>query len=159
MRDIEGAIELGAFVGWTHTNPKDKRNRFATSLQFLQDVSDEHEGFLFAASAKYFQPVSRPLTLTAGITLTYGSSDYMQTYFGVDANNAARSGLTQFSAGSGIRDIKFPLLAIYSLSPKWHLTGGAVISILTGDASDSPVVDDSGSSTQIYAGLGAVYAW
>ncbi len=159
MRDIEGAFEFGAFVGWTAVNPKDKRNRFTTSLQLLQDISDEHEGFLISASARYFLPVSRALTLSAGASLTYGSSDYMQTYFGVDANNAARSGLNQFSAEGGIRDIRFPLMAIFSLNPKWHITGGAIISLLTGDAADSPVVDDRGSSTQIFAGLGVAYAW
>jgi len=159
MRDIQGAFEFGAFVGWTAVNPKDKRNRFTTSLQVLQDISDEHEGFLFSASARYFLPVSRPLTLSAGATLTYRSSDYMQTYFGVDADNATRSGLNQFSAGGGLRDVRFPLMAIFSLSPKWHITGGAVISLLTGDAADSPVVDNRGSSTQIFAGVGIAYAW
>jgi outer membrane scaffolding protein for murein synthesis (MipA/OmpV family) len=99
------------------------------------------------------------LTLSIGATVTYGSSDYMQTYFGVDSNNAARSGLSQFSAGSDLRDVRIPVMAIYSLSPNWHLSGGLIYSRLLGDASDSPVVDDRGSSDQLYAGLGVAYAW
>ena len=83
----------------------------------------------------------------------------MQTYFGVDSNNAARSGLSQFTADSGLRDVRIPIMVIYSFNPNWHLTGGVVYSKLLGDASDSPVVDDRGSSDQLYAGVGVAYAW
>ena len=159
MRDIDSTVEAGVFAGWTWIGEKDPRNRFAASVSFLNDVGGEHDGYLVAASARYFQPVSRPLTLSVGATATYGSSDYMQTYFGVDANNASRSGLSQFSAGGGVRDIKFPIMAIFSLSPKWHVAGCVIFGKLLGDASDSPVTNDRGSDTQIYAGIGVAYAW
>jgi outer membrane protein len=159
MRDIDATAEAGAFAGWTWIGEKDPRNRFATSVSFLNDVGGEHEGYLVAASARYFKPVSRPLTLSFGATATYGSSDYMQTYFGVDANNASRSGLSQFSAGSGFRDIRIPIMAIFSFSPKWHVAGGLIFSKLLDDASDSPVTNDRGSDNQFYVGLGVAYAW
>ncbi len=38
----------------------------------------------------------------------------MQTYFGVDSIIAARSGLSQFSAGSALRDVRIPVMAIYT---------------------------------------------
>jgi outer membrane protein len=159
MRDIDGTVEAGVFAGWTWIGEDDPRHRFTTSVQFLQDVAGEHEGYLVSASARYFQPVTLPLTLSIGATLTYGSSDYMQTYFGVDSDNAARSGLPEFSASSGMRDVRIPMMAIYSLSPKWHIAGGLIYSRLVGDASDSPVVDERGSRDQLFAGLGVAYAW
>ncbi len=159
MRDIDGTVEAGLFGGWTWIGDDDPRHRFTATAEFLYDVGDTHDGYLISAGARYFQPVARPLTLSIGATVTYGSGDYMQTYFGVDSNNAARSGLSQFSAGSGLRDVRFPIMAIYSLSPNWHLSGGLVYSRLLGDASDSPLVDDRGSSDQLYAGLGVAYAW
>lgn len=159
MRDVDGTLEAGVFAGWTWLGEDDPRHRFTTSVQFLHDVASEHEGYLVSASARYFQPVARPLTLSIGVTLTYGSDDYMQTYFGVDSDNAARSGLSQFSADSGLRDVRIPMMAIYSLSPKWHIAGGLIYSRLVGDASDSPVVDERGSSNQLFAGLGVAYAW
>jgi outer membrane protein len=159
MRDIDGTVEAGLFGGWTWIGDDDPRHRFTATAEFLYDVGDTHDGYLISAGARYFQPVTRPLTLSIGATVTYGSSDYMQTYFGVDSNNAARSGLSQFSAGSGLRDVRIPVMAIYSLSPNWHLSGGLIYSRLLGDASDSPVVDDRGSSDQLYAGLGVAYAW
>ncbi len=159
MRDIDGTAEIGLFGGWTWIGDDDPRHRFSVSAEFLHDVGDTHEGYVASVSAKYFQPVTLPLTLSIGAAITYGSSDYMQTYFGVDSANAARSGLSQFSADSGLRDIRIPMLAIYSLSPNWHLSGGLVYSRLLGDASDSPIVDDRGSSDQLFAGIGVAYAW
>ncbi len=158
MRDIDGTVEAGVFGGWRWIGDEDPRHRFTTSVQFLHDVGDTHEGYIISGSARYFQPVARPLTLSIGATVTYGSSDYMQTYFGVDANNAARSGLREFSAGSDLRDVRFPVMAIYSFSPNWHVSGGLIYSKLLGDASDSPVVDDRGSSDQLFAGVGVAYA-
>jgi outer membrane protein len=159
MRDIDGTLEAGLIGGWTWIGDDDPRHRFNATVEFLHDVADTHEGFLVSAGARYFQPVTLPLTLSIGATVTYGSSDYMQTYFGVDSDNAARSGLSQFSAGSGLRDVRIPVMAIYSLSPNWHLSGGLVYSRLLGDASDSPVVDDRGSRNQLFAGVGVAYAW
>ena len=159
MRDVDGAVEAGLFAGWTWHGGRDPRHRFTTGVQFLQDVTDKHDGFTANISARYFQPVSRPLTLSIGAALTYGNSDYMETYFNVDADNASRSGLRQFDADSGLRDFRVPLMAIYSFSPKWHLAGGLIYSRLLGDAADSPVTDDRGSENQLYIGLGIAYAW
>ena len=159
MRDIDGTVEAGVFGGWTWIGDDDPRHRFSASAEVLHDVGDTHEGYLISASARYFQPVTLPLTLSIGATVTYGSSDYMQTYFGIDSDNAARSGLSQFNADSGLRDVRIPLMAIYSLSPNWHLAGGLIYSRLLSDASDSPIVDDRGSSNQLFAGLGIAYAW
>jgi outer membrane protein len=137
--DIEATIEAGLFGGYTWVGPKDPRQRISTSLQVLQDAAGEHEGFLITGSVRYFQPVAKPLTLSVGFSATYGSTDYMQTYFGVDAVNAARSGLSRFDADAGFRDMRFPIMAIFSFSPKWHLAGGVIFSRLLEDASESPV--------------------
>ncbi len=159
MRDIDGTIEAGVLGGWTWIGDDDPRHRFNVSAEVLYDVGDTHEGYIVSVGARYFQPVTLPLTLSIGATATYGSDDYMQTYFGIDSDNAARSGLSQFSAGGGLRDVRIPIMAIYSLSPNWHVTGGLVYSRLLDDASDSPIVDDRGSSDQLFAGLGVAYAW
>jgi outer membrane protein len=159
MRDIDGTVELGVFGGWTWIGDEDPRHRFSVGGEFLHDVGGEHDGYLLSGSLRYFRPVARPLTLSVGATLTYGSDDYTQTYFGVDAADSARSGLRQFDADSGLRDVRIPLLAVWSFSPKWHLTGGMIYSRVLGDAADSPVVDERGSKHNYYVGAGIAYAW
>jgi outer membrane protein len=159
MRDIDGTVEVGAFGGWTWIGSDDPRHRFSIGTEFLYDVGGEHDGYLISGSVRYFKPVTRPLTLTIGAAMTYGSGDYMDTYFGVSTGDAARSGLSAFNADSGLRDIRVPLMAIFSFNKNWHVSGGVVYTRLLNDAADSPVVDDRGSKDQLFAGLGIAYAW
>jgi outer membrane protein len=159
MREVDASVELGGFVGWRWQDANDRRHQFTTSLQFQQDVASGHEGWLGILSARYFHPISRPLTLSLGVSTSYASDDYMDSYFSVDANNVARTGLPLFSAGGGMRDIRISPMAVFSFSPTWHVAGGIIISKLLGDASDSPVVDIRGDSTQLFAGVGVAYAW
>ena len=159
MREIDGAGELGLYAGWTWIGSPDPRHRFSVSGQFLADASSVHEGSVADVSVKYWQPISRPLTLMFGATVTYGSDSYSQTYFGVDASDSAASGLPVFGAKAGIRDFAVTSMLLMSFSPSWHLAGGVVYSRLQEDAADSPVVDIRGSQDRFVAGLGLTYAW
>jgi outer membrane protein len=129
------------------------------SLSAKQDIADEHGGFLADASVRAFYPISRSFVLAYGAGLTYGSSDYMDTYFGVDAVDSAVTGLRRFGADAGFRDVRLSLMAIQSLSINWHVAAGAVYSRLLGDAKDSPVVSDRGDENMFFFGAGVVYAW
>ena len=158
MKDIDGTVELGAFGGWTWVGD-DPRHRFSVGTEFLHDVGGEHDGFIVTGSMRYYKPVLRPLTLSIGASLTYGSSDYMDTYFGVNSGNVGSSGLSSYDADAGLRDFRVPLMAIFSFSESWHVGGGVIYTRMLGNAADSPVVDDRGSKNQFYAGLGVAYAW
>jgi outer membrane protein len=159
MQDIDGTAEAGLFAGWSWIGEDDPRHRLNLGVEVLHDVGSVYDGFVASASARYFHPVSRPITLSLGVATTYGDEDYMETYFGVDAADAGRSGLPRFSAGDGIRDVRISPMMIFSLSPNWHLAGGVIYSRLVGDAADSPVVDNRGSEDQLFAGVGVAYAW
>ncbi len=159
MRDIENNIEMGIVGGWTWIDSPDPRHRFNVSAQFLQDVSSEHDGYVINASARYWRPVSRSLTLSIGVATAYGSDDYSSTYFGVDAADSAASGLPIFKAEGGIRDVRISPMLVFSFNESWHLGGGFIYSRLLGDAADSPVVDTRGSKNRFIAGIGLVYAW
>ena len=159
MKNIDGTVEVGAFGGWKWVGEGDPRHRFSVGTEVLYDVGGGHDGYLISGSVRYYQPVARPLTLSIGAALTYGSGDYMDTYFGVSAGDAAKSGLSPFKAGSGLRDIRVPLMAIFSFSENWHVAGGVIYSRLLSDAADSPVVDKRGSKDQFFAGVGVAYAW
>jgi outer membrane protein len=159
MKNIDGTVEVGAFGGWRWISDDDLRQRFSVGTEALFDVGGEHDGYTISASVRYFQPVARPLTLSIGASLTYGSGDYMDTYFGVSGRDSTRSGLNRFKADSGLRDIRVPLMAVFSFSQNWHVSGGVIYSRLLGDAADSPVVDKRGSKDQLFTGVGIAYAW
>ena len=159
MKEIDGSVELGPFVGWTKRFNNDPRHRFNASIGITQDVTDGHDGYVVEASAVYWRPVARPFDLGFRGGLSYASSDYMSTYFGVSPADAAASGLTTFSADSGFKDVSLSLMGVFHFSKKWHLGGGLSYKKLLNDASDSPVVDDRGSDDQFTVGLALLYTW
>ena len=159
LDEIDGTVELGGFVSWKWVDDPDPRHRFVVSGDFLHDATDEHGGFVASAGARYFRPVSRPLTLVGGLSASYGSDDYTSTYFSVSPEESERTGLSAFDAGSGFRDVRANAMAIFSFSPNWHVGAGVIYSRLVGDAADSPVVDDRGSADQVFAGAAIGYAW
>lgn len=81
----------------------------------------------------------------------------MQTYFGVSAGDARRSGLDRYNADAGIKDIGINLGANWIITQNWSVMGIASYTQLLGDASnDSPVVDE-GSEGQFFGAAMAVY--
>jgi outer membrane scaffolding protein for murein synthesis (MipA/OmpV family) len=76
----------------------------------------------------------------------------MSSYFGIDAADAARSGLDQFGADEGFKDVGFGGALTYRLFERWSVSGLAIYTRLIDDAADSPVVDDVGNENQFFAG-------
>jgi outer membrane protein len=159
LRDIDPTLEAGAFVGWW-TSPKlmDK-DQLILRATFLHDVLSEHEGFTVDLGVSYAFNALQMLRISTGPAVTYASDDYMDTFFSIDANNAARSGLNTFTAGSGFKDVGWNGSATFFLSRQWNATAFLAYSRLLGDAADSPVVDVRGSENQFAGGVSVGYRW
>lgn len=91
---------------------------------------------------------------TLGPRLTYVSEDSMQSYYGVSADQSARSGYDRFDAGAGFRDIGLVSSWTWLFRPSWALTGFTEYSRLLSDAADSPLVDDVGDPNHLVVGAG-----
>jgi outer membrane scaffolding protein for murein synthesis (MipA/OmpV family) len=77
----------------------------------------------------------------------------------VSSSDAAKTGLSRFDAESGFRDINIPVGLVFHYSMNWHLAAGIKYFSLLDDASDSPITEDRGSDSQVFAGLGVAYSW
>ena len=152
MRKVDSAVEAGAFLG-LQSGP------WAGSLTYATDVSDEHDGSLIALEGSYTVAMNESLHLTFGANLTYADDDYMDTYFGVNATDAAASGLPIYSADSGVKDVGLSLTARYRLDESWGLLGSLSYDRLLNDAEDSPLVDDEGDKNQFGAALTVTYSF
>jgi outer membrane protein len=95
--------------------------------------------------------------LNVGVQLSTASSKYQQTYFSVDADNALRSGLPQFTAESGLNEASLSLGATYALSRQWLLIGFVQAGRLQGDAADSPIVKLRGNKNLSTAAIAVGY--
>ena len=159
LPSISDTVELGAFAGVEFVDDEDPRKRLRFDVDFLHDVADEHGGFVVSASARVWHPLTSSTEAGLALGTTYGSKDYMSTFFGIGSGGAARSGLSTYDADAGLRDARATLVVIQSLSENWHIGAGLLYARLLTEAADSPVVDDRGSANQIVGGVGFAYSW
>ena len=152
MKDIDDAVEAGLFAAY-------KVNNWAFGLEWLVDVSDEHDGTIVQATIGYNWKVSDQLTVAPGIFTTYASDNYMNTFFSVTNNNKGTSGLPNYKAEEGMKDFGASVFVHYTPWEKWGIAGIMSYKSLLNDAEDSPVVDDEGDKGQAFLGLMATYRW
>ena len=159
MKEIDGTIEGGAFVGMELVDKDNPRQRFLAQVEFLSDVGGEYSGYNISVSASYWMPVSMPLDIMLGVGVMYASDNFMQTYFGVDQEDADRTGLPVYKADASLFMARLNGGAVLHLSRDWHVAAGVQFRPLLGDAENSPVVEDRGNASQVVAGLGVAYSW
>lgn len=83
-------------------------------------------------------------------TVNYSDEEFMQGYFGVDAEQSAASGLPVYSAAAGIASVRAGVTGFYPLTRRWRITGIMQYRKLVGDAADSPLVLDD---DQLFGGI------
>jgi MipA family protein len=149
LRRVDAGLEMGAFVGLSSG---------AWGLKFtaVQDVADGHDGALAEVAGSYMRPLGQKGILTLSLAATLADSNYMETYFSIDEDNALRSGLQTFQAGAGLKDVGAGLLYNRGLAGRWGVSGLLRYSRLLGDAADSPLVKE-GAADQVVFGLLASY--
>ena len=137
MKQVDAATEAGAFLGW-------KADRLSLSTTYVTDVSDEHSGDVWYLNGYYDIPVNEQFRLMLGAHLTWASDDYMETYFGVDGKDSARSGLPKYKASSGFKDTGLSLIGHYKFNQTWGMAGVVNYSRMLNDAEDSPLPPEAG---------------
>jgi outer membrane protein len=120
------------------------------------DIGGKKQGLqgTFDVEGKY--QLTDQLSLSAGPGLVWGDSKYTQTLYGIDAGQSARSGLSQYTAGSGINTVRFSVGAAYRLTRNWNLGTRVSVSKLRGAAANSPIVE---KTSQTSVGVFAGYSW
>jgi MipA family protein len=98
------------------------------------------QGGLAELGTSYGWLVSSRLGLLVGASLTWMDDAYAKTFFGVSSVQAARSGLSVYQAGAGLRDVAATLGYQVDLGGPWGLLGRVRVSRLVSDAAASPVV-------------------
>jgi outer membrane scaffolding protein for murein synthesis (MipA/OmpV family) len=152
LGSVDDSVELGGFIRFT-------MDHWQVGAKLAQDVADGHDGAIGQIDVAYSLPLGERFTLTFGNALTWASKNYMQSFFGVSSHQAAKSGLSQFNADAGLKNLDFTVTGTYAFSEHWNLNMIAVYSRLLGDAADSPIVKDKGSPNQFMTGVGLSYSF
>lgn len=148
--DVDWAFETGVFLeyqwqDWT----------FGWDLR-SDTLNTGHKGAISDINATYFKPFMEKFQFVGGVNLGWGSEDYMQSFFSINAFQSFNSGLAQYTADSGFKDIGANMNVIYLIDDTRSLSFMFNVKELFGDAADSPVVK-AGSSTQYFGGAAFVY--
>lgn len=146
MGDIDPKAEGGAFFNvelsedWQAT----------TSLRY--GAGNGGRGLVADAGVVYGTALAPQWRVGASAGLSAVNADYMQTYFGVDSNQAVRSGYTVYMPRSGLRDARVGASLTYVLDQRSALTVAADFNRLLGDAADSPLTRrrDVASAVLVY---------
>lgn len=81
----------------------------------------------------------------AGPTMTIADSRYMNSWFGVNAEQSARSGYRQYHASAGIRSVGFGVTASLTLNKHWIVSADGAFQQLVGAAAHSPITQTRAS--------------
>lgn len=134
MGDIKGSAVVVPGLGYRVTD------WLNVQLQAEVPVSERDNGeavHFGIASPLYTSPEN---SVTLALTGSWGSSKYMQTYYGVSAAQSAASGFARHDAGSGIYAYSLNLDWTHKLTSRWSLLAAAGVTQLTAEAGDSPIV-------------------
>ena len=149
LEKVDPSVMLGAIAGYDFL--ADPQQDLVLEVDARQDVANDN-GFLVTARAIYGSRLTESWRFDASIGSTWASEDYMSSYFGIDAADAARSGLDQFSADEGFKDVSFGGALTYRLFERLSVSALGNYTRLIDDAEDSPVVDDAGDENQFFGG-------
>lgn len=114
-------------------------------LEFYAEVDQTisgSESLLGTFGVEYTLPLNERLILGASIEAIVANDKHMQAYFGVTPAQSAASGLPEYKASAGLKRVEFSASATFLLTEHWLIRGEAGLGILTGDAADSPIVEE-----------------
>lgn len=132
MGNIDAALGIKAFASY-HLWMTD------LSAAVTKYTGDDNDGVVVDLGLKVPYKLTDKFTLTPHAGATWANQDYMQTFFGVTAAQAARSGFARYDADAGFKDIRAGVDANYRFDEHWFLNISTDVKQLIGDAADSPI--------------------
>lgn len=139
MGDVDGGVSAGGKATISYG--------IADFFVSLDKTIGGSDALLAKAGVELTQPLSEKFILGASASATFADKNYMESYFGVDSGQSARSGYREYKAGAGVKSVDVGVSATYLFNDNWVLRGEQKLSVLVGDAADSPIVKEKLQST------------
>ena len=150
LGDVDGSFEIGsrASLEWL----------FLTSFIEIRRGLGGHGAVLGQASLGVKNNIG-PLKIGLNYEWEWAEKAYAETYFGIDSNQSARSGLATYEAGGGLYRQGVQANLVLPIFYPWTYVLFASWKTLTSDIADSPLVKERGSDEQTVIGLVASYSF
>jgi len=157
LGEIDRAVMAGAFLSKDIDLGAD--SGFQVGAEVLTDTGDANEGVMAKLEVGYHRRLADRWTVMVGASTTWADENYMQTYYGVTPLGAAASGLSAYTAGSGVENVELSAGLRFRVNDQWSVMGRASYQRLLDNAADSPVVRQGGSENQGQFGLVVIRAF
>lgn len=116
-----------------------------------------HDGVVADISADAFHDVTPLVRVSGGPRMSFASSDYLDAYYGVSAEEAAASGLAAYDTDGGLKSAGVGGAVTWKTTEKVTTSLFGEYSRLLGSAKDSSLVRERGSPNQFLLGVSATY--
>ncbi|TDR79706.1 MipA/OmpV family protein [Paludibacterium purpuratum] len=149
MGDIGQAAQAGVALGFEQGN-------WHVKAKYLSSLKHDQKGQQLSLGVDYtvWRRSAAVLTLNSG--LSAGDGDTMQRWFGVSAEQAARTSFAAYRASGGLSQGLLGATLTVPLDKHWQFEGRAAYVRMLGDSANSPLVKQRG-----YGVLGGAmqYSW
>ncbi|MFT4181755.1 MAG: MipA/OmpV family protein [Rhizobium sp.] len=150
LKKVKWGLEAGGFA---EAYPTDW---LRARIEVRQGIR-AHSGIVADAAVDAFTDITPELRLSGGPRMTLASNDYLNTYYGVNAREAAASGLSRYNPGGGIKSVGAGGALTWKPSENWTTSTFVEYTRLTGPAADSSLVRERGDRNQLLVGVSATY--
>lgn len=131
---VSGGLVIGGYAAY-HLGP------VSPFVSYHHQITGNDTGGILRFGAESKFDVTPSLKFNARAGATWASEQYMQSFFGVTAQQATSSGLPRFETDSQIKDVFIELGSTLRIDDVWTLKISGTYSRLLGDAAHSPITE------------------
>ncbi len=106
------------------------------------DILGHGGGYYGDAGVAWESKVLPATTVTVGVSVSFAGRRYMQSYFGINAEQAARTSYAVYEPHAGLRDAATYVNLRHDIDRDWTAIGGISATRLLGPAAASPLTGD-----------------
>ncbi len=122
--------------------------------KITNQITGDNTGLLVNTNVAYTHIIANTTVVKPALIASIANSRYTETYFGVNEDQAAASGLNSYSPGAGLKSAGVKVDVMRVFANQWNLVGQVKYERLLGDTADSPIVLDK---NQFTVALGVAY--
>jgi len=116
-----------------------------------------HNGFVADIAADAFYDVTPNVRISGGPRVSFASSGYFDAYYGVNAQEAVASGLSEYHPGGGLKSTGLGGAITWKVTEPMTASLFGEYSRLMGPAADSSLVKERGDRNQFMIGVSTTY--
>lgn len=133
LGNINARAELGGFYNLALS----RQIKLNTGLRY--GAGSDSKGMLLDANLNYRLPLSEHDFASFGLATTYANSNYMQSYYGVNATQSANSGYAVYTPGAGIREVALTANYTHKIDRQWAVVSSVSLGQLGSAVKAAPM--------------------